>query len=211
MFGDSHTDGNGDIQYNIYGGQMETPVTMIHPYLAKPCFVFGSASGGSGIIAPGTCGVTYTNRFYNDVFGTNTLAKPDILIYEGSNDHLLSLSDTNAFALGIRYICQTITTNMVGSNVLMEFGPLQCQLNSFDGGEIYERDQIKSNCTYYGFNFFDWLGGAKNASDVNRGPVNSNTFSLYMQSDGHLTYAGKLWRSAMIASNINNSVIGIMK
>lgn len=202
MFGDSHIDGNTS------AGEMDTLVNRSHRYLATACNVFGSALGGSGVLALGGSGFPYTNRFWNDVFVQQ--AKPDILIWEGSNDHALIVNSatSNAFIAGVSNMSFTISTNIPGTNVWVVYGPQPAGTGQIDNGSIFCRNVLKTNCLLYGFNFIDFLGGATNTSDVNRGYINDSNFST-MWNSGHLTEIGKEWFAELMATNMNPTVLAI--
>ena len=203
-FGDSHSDGNTS------AGEMDTYINRLHSYLATPCDLFGSGIGGSGIIPGGVAGIPYTNRFYNDVFVQQS--RPDMLIYEGSNDHayVVDAGTSNQFALGISYICSVIATNLPAGNVWMVYGPQPSSTGNIDTGSIFCRNTLQSNCDFYGYHFIDFLGGATNTADVNRGFVTDVNYAT-LWAGGHLSAAGKDLFAQILATNLNNTAVAIAR
>jgi hypothetical protein len=230
-FGDSHTDGGSSGVGFDPVTQMQTWVNRIHHYIesdfssgTRRINVFGSAIGGTGVIATGVYGVggTYTNRIFEDIWGQHL--NPDIFIYEGSNDGAIvtfggtvgtntftSAQCTNLYAVGIRNISFTISTNMPGSNVWLICGPFPCATNQMDAGIIWIRDNMKTNCAQFGFHFIDFTGGATNQNDFDRGYITDANLSRMWGPGGHLTPYGKEWFAGLLATNIATNVLSINK
>jgi uncharacterized repeat protein (TIGR03803 family) len=220
-FGDSHTDGGSSNVGDDPVTQMQTWIGRIHSFLPVQANVFGSGIGGTGVVNWGLYGGggTYTNRIYEDIWGQGL--NPDILIYEGSNDHALitfgdgtnltSAQYTNLYAIGISNICRCIGTNMTANNVWMVCGPALSGSGQMDAGWIWQRDNMKTNCNYWGFHFIDFLGGATNQNDINKGYITDANYSTMWGPGGHLTPYGKQWFAGLLATNIVTNLLNINK